>query len=78
VVSANNLLSLTGGSTIAFARAFRAVPAITITPHDMGTGDYYAITSPAVDGFTLRFFNSAGSGVARHFDYIARGYGEEA
>lgn len=78
VVSANNLLSAAGGSDIAFARAFRAVPAITITPHDMATGDYYAITTPAAGGFHLRFFDSAGGGVARHFDYIARGYGEEA
>ena len=54
------------------------MPAITITPHDMATGDYYAITTPAAGGFHLRFFDSAGGGVARHFDYIARGYGEEA
>jgi hypothetical protein len=77
VVSANNQLSMASGNAITFARAFRAVPAITVTPHDMATGDYYTLTTPAADGFGLRFFDSAGTGVARHFDYIARGYGEE-
>jgi len=64
----------TGGSSLTYSNAFLATPQIAITANDMDTGDYYAITSSSGSGFTLRFYNAAGSGVARTAYYLARGY----
>jgi len=65
------------GSAVAFDSPFRETPAISITAQDMATGDYYAITSPSAAGFTIRFFNAAGAGISRTFDYLAKGHGEQ-
>jgi hypothetical protein len=67
----------TGGSVVTFGRPFKAAPAISITAQNMATGDFYAITSPSANGFTLQFFNSTGTGISRTFDYLAKGYGEQ-
>ena len=64
----------TGGSALTYSNAFLATPQIAITANDMDTGDYYAITSSTGSGFTLRFYNAAGAGVARTAYYLARGY----
>lgn len=76
-VSGRGIASAAVGTTVSFAAPFRDTPAITITPQDMATGDYYAITSPSAVSFGIRFFNSAGTGIQRTFDYLARGYGEQ-
>jgi hypothetical protein len=41
----------------------------------MATGDYAQITAKTSAGFTIQFKNSAGTGVARTMDWIAKGYG---
>jgi|GEM_PF-913400 len=66
------------GSTVGFAKAFRDTPALTVTPQDMATGDYYTITGITPTGFHIRFFNSGGGGISRRFDYVAKGFGERA
>ena len=66
-----------GGTTVSFPAPFRDTPAITVTPRDLAAGDYYTVTLQTASGFRIRFFNSVGSGVARVFDYLARGYGEQ-
>lgn len=76
--SARNITSATGGSNILFVKPFNASPAISITAQNMATGDYYSITAISAAGFTIRFFNTAGTGIARTFDYLAKGYGEQA
>lgn len=76
--SARDITSLAAGSTIAFITPFRAVPAIAVTAHNMQTGDYYTITTPTETGFSIRFFDAAGTGIVRSFDYLAKGYGEQA
>ena len=38
-------------------------------------GDYATITSKTASGFTIQFRNSAGTGVERTIDWIAKGYG---
>lgn len=76
-VSGRSIASAAGGMTVSFSAPFRATPAITITPQDMATGDYYAITVPSSASFGIRFFNSGGTGISRSFDYLARGYGEQ-
>ena len=64
----------TGGTAFTYDTPFLATPQIAITANDMATGDYYAITSSSATGFTLRFYNSSGSGIARTAYYLARGY----
>ncbi|MEZ0226528.1 MAG: host specificity factor TipJ family phage tail protein [Alphaproteobacteria bacterium] len=76
-VSGRSIASAAGGSTVSFAAPFRDTPAIAITPRDLATGDYYALTAPSSASFGIRFFNSAGAGISRTFDYLARGYGEQ-
>lgn len=58
--------------------AFKAVPALGVSVQDLDTGDYYRVTAKSAAGFTLRCFNSGGTGVARTADYLARGYGVAA
>lgn len=70
-----NILPDSAGETILFDRAFRDVPAIAVSAQDMATGDYYSITETAESGFHIRFFNAAGEGISRRFDYVAKGYG---
>lgn len=70
-----NISSNAAGSTISFVTPFKATPAIAVTAQDMATGDYYAITTPTETGFDIRFFNAAGTGIVRTFDYLAKGYG---
>ena len=64
----------TSGSALTYDNAFRAAPQINITAQDLATGDYYTITSASGTGFTLQFFNSSDTGIARSAYYIARGY----
>lgn len=70
-------LSSTSGTTITFTPAFKTRPSIGITSRDMGTGEYYEITNESDSGFDIQFFNMMGTGVARTFDYLAKGYGYE-
>ncbi|MCK5518376.1 MAG: hypothetical protein KAI61_03090, partial [Alphaproteobacteria bacterium] len=76
IESQRHLASDAAGSAITFTNAFWATPAIGITGSDLATGDYFAITSQSVTGFSIRFFNSTGTGISRHFDYLAKGYGK--
>jgi len=76
IESQRNLTSDAAGSAITFTNAFHVTPAIGITGNDLATGDYFAITSPSATGFSIRFFNSIGTGISRHFDYLAKGYGK--
>ena len=64
----------TSGTAFTYDTPFLATPQIAITANDMATGDYYEITSSSTTGFTLRFYNSSGSGIARTAYYLARGY----
>jgi len=75
VESANNVSVPSGGLTVTFANAFFDVPATAITAENMATGDYAQITAKTSAGFTIQFKNSAGTGVARTMDWIAKGYG---
>jgi len=62
------------GTAFTYGSAFLSTPQIAITANDMATGDYYAITSSSATGFTLRFYNSGGTGISRTAYYLARGY----
>lgn len=70
-----------GGLGVTYDNAFYDVPgnpAVAINPRNMASGDYYALTAIGPGGFTIRFYNSAGTGIARTFDYVATGFGFEA
>jgi predicted phage tail protein len=75
VESANNLSVPSGGLAVTFANAFFQTPAVAITAENMATGDYAQITAKTAAGFTIQFKNSAGTGVARTMDWIAKGFG---
>jgi len=59
-----------GGSSTAY------LPSIGITAHNMGSGDYFDVTSISKTGFTVTFRNSAGTAVNRNFNWSAVGYGK--
>ena len=69
----------TGSSTynITFADAFYAAPEVFISPSNMATGDYFAVSSVTRTGFTVAFTDSAAAAVTRSFSYTAVGYGKE-
>jgi predicted phage tail protein len=71
----DNVAVPSGGLAITYANEFFAVPAVAISAENMATGDYYTITAKTTAGFTIQFKNSAGTGVARTMDWIAKGYG---
>jgi len=75
IQSGNDLVSGTGTYTVTFTRPFYSANyAIGITNQGMATGDYYTLNSKTINGFNIAFKNSAGTGVSRTFDYIAKGF----
>lgn len=77
ISAARDITALAAGTSVSFTPKFRVTPAVAITAQDMQSGDYYSLTDVSPNGFTIRFFNSSGSGVARQFDWMAKGYGAE-
>lgn len=75
IESADNVSVPAGGLSVTFTNAFFSNPAVAVTAENMATGDYAAITAKSPTGFTIQFKNSAGTGVARTMDWIAKGYG---
>jgi predicted phage tail protein len=73
--SKRNEAALSTGKRIDYARAFHAVPTLSITQKNAVTGDYTVITNESVTGFDILFKNAAGTDVARTFDWLASGYG---
>ncbi len=77
VAAAAGLTSASGGDSITFSPAFYDTPAITVTPTNLASGDIAVITARSRSGFTVQFKNSAGTGVSRSYDWVARGCGRE-
>jgi hypothetical protein len=61
-----------GGSSTAY------LPSIGITAHNLGTGEYFDVTSINGTGFTVTFKNSGGTAIDRNFNWSATGYGRGA
>ncbi len=76
--SACGVAAPAGGASVAYASPFRATPAVSVTAQDMGSGDYYVLTPSTASGFTVKFFDAAGTGVSRTFDWLAKGYGQQS
>jgi hypothetical protein len=77
IISAQDITCPAAGLRIDFVPGFRSLKALAIDGQDMLAGDYKTVTGKDETGYTLRFFNSAGTGVERTFDAIATGYGQE-
>lgn len=69
-----DVLSGAGAKAITYVKPFRIQPNLGITAKNMAQGDYFVITAESASGFTITFFNSAGSPVSRKFDWDAVGY----
>lgn len=69
-------LSSSGGTTtVTFSPAFKETPFIGISFQNQNGGDYYVISAQSSTAFTIRFFASGGGGIARTFNWVAKGYG---
>ena len=51
------------------------LPSIGITAQNMGSGDFFEVSSVSGTGFTVIFKNSGGTAVSRNFNWSAVGYG---
>lgn len=66
------------GMRVSFEPAFMARPSLAVDAQGLSAGDRKWITGIDETGFTLQFLDSAGNGVSRTFDYLAKGYGRRA
>ena len=78
VIAGDDIVADAGGEVIVFTPAFRVLAGVGISAQGLATGDYYSLTAKSATGFTIRFFDPGDIGVARTFDYIAKGHGEIA
>ena len=77
VAYGNDIASGAAAYSVTYSPAFKDAPALAITAQNMGTGDFYTITSKTRTGFTIEFKDSGGTTVSRTFDWVARGFGEQ-
>ena len=52
------------------------LPAVSVSPQNMATGDFYEITNVSGTGFTVHFKNSSNASINRNFTYSAVGFGK--
>jgi len=75
IFSGNDIVSGTGTYNVVFTLPFYSNSyAVGITAQGLNTGDFFTISSKSVTGFNVAFKNSAGTGVSKTFDYLAKGY----
>lgn len=77
VIADNDVAVGTAGLSIVFDPPFLELSGIATADQDMATGDRKVITAKSESGFTVRFFNSVGTPVARTIDWVAKGYGSK-
>ncbi|WP_299726870.1 hypothetical protein [uncultured Endozoicomonas sp.] len=65
------------GLSVKYNRAFLAPASVGITGQGMQAGDRFEQSNSTAEGFDIKFFNNAGSAIARTFDYFAISYGEQ-
>ena len=61
--------------TVTFANSFYDLPAINITPLNMGAGEYFTLSSVTISSYHIAFFNSGGDFVSRQFTHTSVGHG---
>tara|TARA_Y100000004_G_scaffold59041_1_gene65680 strand:+ start:19633 stop:23013 length:3381 start_codon:yes stop_codon:yes gene_type:complete len=52
------------------------LPAVSVNPQNMGTGDYFEISNVTGTGFTVHFKNSSNASISRNFTFTAVGFGK--
>jgi hypothetical protein len=75
----NDLTAPAAGLVVTYPNgAFRAVPAVVVTPQNMVQGDYYTIpTATKTDtSFKVNFFDKNNAGKSMVFDWVAKGWGK--
>jgi predicted phage tail protein len=75
IIADNDVVVPTAGLRINFDPPFKGLTGLAIADQDMATGDRKLITAKSETGFSIRYFNSAGTAISRTFDYNAVGYG---
>ena len=85
----SGLLNSTNGPSFAFTNGFftgsgattgftAGDPSVTINPRNLGTGEYYEVTSISGTGFNVTFYNSSGQPQGgKQFTYTASGFGKK-
>lgn len=84
--STSAIASGAGAKTITFPNAFWTgtavlggtnayLPSIGITAQNLGSGEYFEVTSVSATGFTITFRASGGTAIDRSFNWSAVGYG---
>jgi hypothetical protein len=75
IFSGNDIVSGTGTKSVTFTLPFYSANyAVGITAQGMATGDYFLLTNKTVNGFDVAFKNSAGTGISKQFDFMAKGF----
>jgi predicted phage tail protein len=77
VIGARNVSIGVSGETLVFDPAFKAVPAIVVTPYGLGSTDRYVVDNQTASSFRVRLFDNGGTGIAGTIDWVAKGYGIE-
>lgn len=76
VVNISAIQSGTGASyRVTYTEAFFAAPAVAVTGNNLGTGEFFQITSSDSTGFNIVFKNASGTIIDRNFNVLAKGYG---
>jgi len=52
------------------------LPAVSVNPQNMATGDYFEISNISGSGFTVHFKNSSNASINRNFTFTAVGFGK--
>lgn len=81
IESGDNLTATPSGYTVTYSTPFKGpgfTPAVQITQDNAQTGDYVAISSKNLDGFTVTFYDKNDTAVTRTFDWQAKGYGRKS
>jgi len=84
--SDGTITSNAGATTITFNKPFFTgtvslggvnayLPSIGITGQNLQSGDYFTVTAVSGTGFTVTFYNSSNTAVAKQFNWTAVGYG---
>jgi len=76
VIGGNNIPVSVAGLTVAFDPPFKVLKGFSRSDQGLAVGDRVSITAPNEIGFTIQYFDNAGTPVARTFDYNATGYGK--
>ena len=76
-IAEDDVTSGASSKVISFSPAFKSLQGLGIQIDDLNQNEHYVITSKSATGFTITFYQGAGTGTAitKDFGYVAKGYG---